>query len=309
MQNPKFSIIVPIYNAQEFIANALQSAINQSFKDIEIICVDDKSSDESVRVIKEFMAKDNRIRLVCNEQNLGTFATRNKGALSARGEYLLFLDADDSFDLRACEMLNESLKGYEKSGTKIDILGFNYTDDEKDTPNFYENSQLFSQKEYVYRLVTHRWQGGYWCIWDKAFLRQGFVKSLEMLNFNKKLVMAEDALACFNALLYAKSCACLNERLYFHRTNPSSIMQRKDEKKLKISIENHNFVIEKLLELSSKFNGFESLAGRVFAIDLKCSLINEKRRLDGSFLTYIITSLQKKFLRFRRKKCVEKMRK
>lgn len=114
MYKPKFSIIIAVYNAQNFLKYALLSCVKQSFKDIEILVVDDKSTDESVKIVKEFMAEDERIKLFLNERNLGTFATRNKGALRANGEYLLFLDADDSFVLEACKKIDESIKIFEK---------------------------------------------------------------------------------------------------------------------------------------------------------------------------------------------------
>lgn len=117
MRKLRFSIIIAVYNAQQFLQDALLSCVKQSFKDIEILVVDDKSSDESVKIVKKFMAEDERIKLFLNDTNLGTFATRNKGALRANGEYLLFLDADDSFDLEACKKIDESIKGFEKMTT------------------------------------------------------------------------------------------------------------------------------------------------------------------------------------------------
>lgn len=105
----RFSIIIPIFNAQKFVAKALQSVINQSYKNIEIICVDDASKDKSAEIAKEFAMSDSRIKILQNPQNLGTFATRNIGALSAKGEYLLFLDADDALELNACEKISDAI--------------------------------------------------------------------------------------------------------------------------------------------------------------------------------------------------------
>ena len=102
MQSPKFSIIIPIYNVEKFVVRAIESCINQSYDNIEIICVDDKSTDNSVSIVNDFMAKDKRIKLICNENNLGTFATRSNGVLSANGDYLLFLDADDFLHNDTC---------------------------------------------------------------------------------------------------------------------------------------------------------------------------------------------------------------
>lgn len=122
---PQFSIIIPIYNVERFIARAIESAINQSYDNIEIICVDDKSTDNSVSIVKEFMANDERIKLICNERNLGTFATRNKGVLNASGEYLLFLDADDYLHKDTClkcyEILQDDAKNINGGGGKLTL--------------------------------------------------------------------------------------------------------------------------------------------------------------------------------------------
>ncbi len=109
MQNPLFSVIVPVYNAQDYIARALESLTQQSFKQIEIICVDDCGSDNSASVLSEFAAKDTRVKIVKNPHNLGLFETRRQGAAAAKGDYLLFCDADDYFDKEICQRCFEIL--------------------------------------------------------------------------------------------------------------------------------------------------------------------------------------------------------
>ena len=101
---PKISIIMPVYNVAPFVAKALQSCVEQSFRDIEIICVDDCGQDESMDIVEEFAKKDERIRIVRNKQNLGLLHVRFEGTKIARGEYIMFLDSDDFLDSRACEI-------------------------------------------------------------------------------------------------------------------------------------------------------------------------------------------------------------
>ena len=93
--NPKISIISPIYNRQNFILRFLISIQYQNFDDLEIILVDDCSSDKSIEIIKEYQIKDERIILIKNKKNRGTFITRNIGALYAKGKYLIIPDPDD----------------------------------------------------------------------------------------------------------------------------------------------------------------------------------------------------------------------
>ncbi|BEK33830.1 hypothetical protein B11447_12720 [Campylobacter jejuni] len=82
---PKISIILPTFNVEKYITKALESCINQTFKDIEIIVVDDCGSDKSIDIAKEYAKKDERIKIIHNEENLGTFAARNNGVKAAGG--------------------------------------------------------------------------------------------------------------------------------------------------------------------------------------------------------------------------------
>ena len=99
----RISIILPIYNVENYIRQSLDSLINQTFKDIEIICVDDCSPDNSVSIIKEYAKNDNRIKLIELEQNAGQGNARNVGIEASTSEYIMFLDPDDWFEIDACE--------------------------------------------------------------------------------------------------------------------------------------------------------------------------------------------------------------
>ena len=120
MQNHKFSIIIPMYNVEQFIARAIESVANQSYENIEIICVDDDSHDKSAKIAQKFALQDSRVQILQNKSNLGTFATRNNGALSAKGEYLLFLDADDYLHPDTCQKCYEILENANRGGAEAD---------------------------------------------------------------------------------------------------------------------------------------------------------------------------------------------
>ena len=92
---PKVSIISPVYNREKFILRFLRSIQNQKFKDVEIIFVDDCSKDKSVKLIEEYKKKDERIILIKNKKNKGTFICRNEGVLNSRGKYIMLSDPDD----------------------------------------------------------------------------------------------------------------------------------------------------------------------------------------------------------------------
>lgn len=99
----QISIILPTYNVEKYIARALESCINQTFKDIEIIVVDDCGNDKSIDIAKEYASKDDRIKIIHNEENLKLLRARYEGAKVATSPYIMFLDSDDYLELNACE--------------------------------------------------------------------------------------------------------------------------------------------------------------------------------------------------------------
>ena len=94
----KISVIIPVYNAEKYLARCLKSVINQTFKDIEIICINDVSSDNSAEILNAYAKIDERIRVINNPQNMGAALSRNAGIDAAKGEYIYFIDADDYID-------------------------------------------------------------------------------------------------------------------------------------------------------------------------------------------------------------------
>lgn len=95
MTNPKINVIVPVYNVAEFLPDCLDSLLSQNFDAMEIICVDDKSTDNSLEILEDYASKDKRIRVIKHEQNRGLGEARNSGLKVATGEYIHFLDSDD----------------------------------------------------------------------------------------------------------------------------------------------------------------------------------------------------------------------
>ena len=119
MNSPKISIIIPVYNVEKYLAECLDSCVNQTLKDIEIICVDDGSTDNSYKILEEYQQKDPRIRIFRHEVNKKQGAARNKGLEIATGEYIWFVDSDDYIDTKACQILYDAIKEFD-----VDMLCF-----------------------------------------------------------------------------------------------------------------------------------------------------------------------------------------
>ncbi len=100
------SVIIPVYNAEKYISRCIDSVLGQSMQEIEVICVDDASKDSSLSILKQYEAKDSRIRVIVQKENAGAAASRNLALQEAKGAYVYFLDADDYLDAEALEKLS-----------------------------------------------------------------------------------------------------------------------------------------------------------------------------------------------------------
>ena len=107
----KISIIIPVYNVKKFLNKCLKSIVNQTFTDLEIICINDGSTDKSLSILNSFAQKDNRI-IVINQSNQGQSCARNAGLAIATGEYTGFVDSDDWIDLDFYEKLYTAAEKY-----------------------------------------------------------------------------------------------------------------------------------------------------------------------------------------------------
>ena len=133
-ENPKISLVIPIYNKEKFLIPLYKSIQNQSLKDIEIIFIDDNSSDNSVKVIEEFMQEDKRIILIKHDTNYKTFYSRNEGVGVAKAKYILFIDPDDL-------ILNDILEKCYETAEKNNL---------EHSVSYYEKKYLQNDKYFVY---------------------------------------------------------------------------------------------------------------------------------------------------------------
>lgn len=98
----KVSIVIPVYNVESYLEECMESVINQSLDDIEIICINDGSTDSSLKILERYESKYNNI-IVINQENKGLSASRNIGIRKARGKYIYFLDSDDFINIKSME--------------------------------------------------------------------------------------------------------------------------------------------------------------------------------------------------------------
>ena len=151
-KNPLVSIIIPVYNDAEFLHESIGSAINQTLKNIEIICVNDGSTDNSLEILNEYAAKDSRVQVINRLSNGGTLIARKDGAAAAHGIFTMFLDSNDYLALNACETAYNLIVKND-----VDILEFSYSVNEYDEDGSISKvqvlgpdaEQLFDSKEEI----------------------------------------------------------------------------------------------------------------------------------------------------------------
>lgn len=163
LKKTKVSVILPVYNTEKYLPECLDSLLNQTLKDIEIICINDGSTDNSLEILQEYQANDQRIRIL-NQENQGAAIARNKGIQMAEGEYLSFLDADDFFDEN---MLKWSYEKAQKTNSDICIYGSylydNLTKKEKNVPLLLEKMSFLK----IMFLIELRFRQTYsMLLWD-----------------------------------------------------------------------------------------------------------------------------------------------
>ena len=116
MNSPIISVLMTTYNREKYVGAAIESVLNSSFKDFELVVVDDRSKDKTVDIVREWQAKDDRVKLFINEQNLGDYPNRNQAAAHATGKYLKYVDADDLIYPWGLQILWDCMERFPEAG-------------------------------------------------------------------------------------------------------------------------------------------------------------------------------------------------
>lgn len=221
----KVSVIIPVYNVEEYIEECLVSVLNQTIKDIEIICVDDGSSDASVDIIQKY-ATDKRI-IVFQKENGGQASARNIGVTMASGEYIYFLDSDDYLVPNAMELLYEEAVKYNLDNVYFDAESFFESEElKKKHSNFidyYIRNNDYSEVVTGLKLLQQMDENNEFrvspCL---QFLKKSFLDKYD-LHFEEGFIH-EDELYSLEIALCAKRTKHIREVLYLRRVRESSTM-------------------------------------------------------------------------------------
>lgn len=218
----KLSIIVPVYNVEKYLPKCLESLTNQTLKDIEIICVNDGSMDNSLAILKEFASKDSRIRIIDN-QHQGVAKTRNTGIEQSTGEYIGFVDSDDYIDIDFFEKLYNSatksnsdiaIASILKHKNFFNIYNAKYTKEET-AITIQDKIKLCEDKKHFFFYA-----------WNKIY-HSGFIKE-NNIKFSEGQIY-EDVMFAIKALYYSNKIISVYGTKYHYIEHENSLTKYKDK--------------------------------------------------------------------------------
>lgn len=225
--HPKVSIIIPVYNTEKYLRPCLDSLTKQTLRNIEIICVDDGSTDASLQVLYEYESRDHRIR-VFTEPHKNAGQARNLGLKQARGEYLYFLDSDDYID---ASLLEKAVSTLDKSQADIFVFAANYHNMQNNCIYFIPWSfvagrlpqkSTFSPddiQQFLFNVFCT------WC-WNKIF-RRSFIEKYNIVF--QETQRTNDMAFVFQALASAKTISVLKEPLVYYRIKHGNSLQQTND--------------------------------------------------------------------------------
>ena len=228
----KISIVMPLYNAEKYLPEALDSVLKQTYKDFELICIDDCSTDHTGEILSDFQGQDKRIKILLNEQRLGAGRSRNRGLERAQGKYVLFLDGDDVFEE---ELLERAYAALEESEADVVIFEYIrvpseviYIKKTKDHPKRFIESYCrvpFSVGDFSPRDFPNRSNSPCDKMFRKKFLLENQLEFQDLPVFND-VYFAKMVLYCAKRIIYLKD----NRVMVYARkhSQPSRISNNRD---------------------------------------------------------------------------------
>ncbi|MCM1010129.1 MAG: glycosyltransferase [Fusobacterium sp.] len=279
---PQVSVIIPVYNAEKYLKECLDSVINQTLKDIEIICVDDGSTDSSLEILNEYVSKDNRVR-VLSQVNSGSASARNRAINEATGEYIGFVDSDDYISLNYFSELYQcaSVNNADVAATDKIVICENGRCYNKNS-GINERAEIISTLEEKAKIIKAT---GVSCnkIYKSDFLRNFCIECLEIKNPAEDNYFTDLAIICAN-----KIAVTHNSQYYYVMHNESQTQHLKSEADFLIFD-----VYEKIEEKVNKLNLDRKIKEKWLEV------INERRLRDTNvFYNTMHPSVKEKFKNF-----------
>lgn len=267
MEEPKVSIAIPVYNAAKYLKECLDSVVNQTYKNLEIILINDGSTDNSAEILEEYKKNDERI-ITITQPNSGVSVTRNNLKASSTGKYLMYVDSDDYLELNAVETL---VNLAEKENTDLIIFDYYEISQDKKTPKGQNTQEIkfYDKKEACYQYIKGN-DNVTFIIWRKFYK----TSIAQKVIFPKDMI-PEDMATGLDFLYYSDKIMHYSQCLYNYRLLPNSLTTEKSFKK-DINIYNMN-----VNEYNKRMKLFPE-----FKIDITSKYYNSLINMYGVFSDY-----------------------
>ena len=247
MKNDMISIIIPIYNVEKYLEKCLDSILNQTYKNLEIILIDDGSTDNSPNICNSYCEKDKRIKII-HKNNEGVSSARNKGIELSTGKYIVFIDSDDYVSNEHIEVLYDCI-----ISNNVDLVISNLIDISEDgiiLNNEEKESFLMNKDQCLKELLS---EDNFYHLCCGNIYRKDL---LEKIRFNCKYRIAEDLDFLYRYIKQISSAYFLSKNTYYYLKREgsatNSIYSEKWNDELKIC----NFIISEMVELENNFHKY-----------------------------------------------------
>tara|TARA_Y100000590_G_scaffold201045_1_gene228463 strand:- start:2556 stop:3410 length:855 start_codon:yes stop_codon:yes gene_type:complete len=204
----KVSIVIPVYNVEKYLSKCLDSVCNQTLKDIEIICINDCSQDNSLEVLQKYAEEDSRIKLVDFKENKGVSVARNTGISLATGEYIGFIDSDDYIDFDFYEKLYKLAKKESADickGSDLTVIDFDNSVYTSDMASDISKNKL-----------------NFWCQYTTAIFRNSFLKEFK-IDFDTRMIICEDLDFNLKSSIFSNKIVLENTVKYYYVRRDNSL--------------------------------------------------------------------------------------
>lgn len=238
MDKPVLSIIIPVYNVEKYLKQCIESVLNQALESIEVICVDDCSPDNSSEVIKEYAAKDNRVKYIKHTENKFQGGARNTGIQAANGKYVTFVDSDDYLLDMVC--YKNAVSDLEKYNADISIFSF-----AEDYGNRKINHHLSKSVKGLCRLNSSNFTKVLCVPWNKIFKLEDIKK--HNITFPEKLKFEDEAFWYKYVAAVEPKAYVENKYYYAYRIRDGSTMNNRDKyiyNYLDILLDIHSYLVK-----------------------------------------------------------------
>lgn len=249
VSHPLVSIIVPVYNSQKYLEQCISSLVNQSYKNIEIVLVNDGSTDNSLEICNTLAMHDSRIKVII-QANLGVYEARLNGLRQSSGEFIMFVDSDDYVSVEIVTLLYQTIKDY-----NVDMVSCQYYDviDDKVLPTIIKPNIGYYNRDRIEELLKYKFlhdsrlnmsgMTGY--LWGRLFRRYYMEQALKA---GKGLIYSEDQVSLFAYLYHINTMYVIKDSLYYyvHHKNQTTKSYRTEY------WENFELYFERLVSLDKK---------------------------------------------------------